>query len=91
MKKRKKQTTECPECEEARELIARYMGGDEDEELARELLLHAQTCADCATLLRSLRRLVDYCRLEPNCEMPVTVRRELWVTIRREIHTSHRK
>jgi len=91
MKKRKKQTGECHDCDEARELIARYMGGDEDEDLAREMLLHAQTCADCATLLRSLRRLVDYCRLEPNCEMPVTVRRELWVTIRREIHTSHRK
>ena len=87
MKKPGKQTTECHECDEAKDLIARYMGGDEDDELARELLLHAQTCAECATLLRSLRRLVDYCHLEPNCEMPVTVRRELWVTIRRELHT----
>jgi hypothetical protein len=91
MKKRKKQTGECHDCTEAKELIARYVSGDEDEELARKVLLHAQTCSECATLLRSLKRLVHYCSLEPTCEMPVTVRRELWVTIRREIHTSHGK
>ena len=87
MKKQKKQPVECHECDEVQELIAQYMGGDEDEELARALLLHAQSCVNCASLLRSLKRLVDYCHLEPNCEMPVAVRRELWVTIRREIHT----
>ena len=87
MKKRKKQTGECRDCAEAKELIARYLSGDEDEELARNVLLHAQTCSECATLLRSLKRLVHYCSLEPTCEMPMTVRRELWVTIRREIHT----
>lgn len=87
MKKRKKQTGECHDCGEVKELIARYVGGEEDQELARQVLLHAQTCAECATLLRSLKRLVHYCSLEPNCEMPVAVRRELWVTIRREIHT----
>jgi hypothetical protein len=90
MKKRKKQTGECHDCGEARELIARYMGGDEDGDLARELLLHAQTCTECATLLRSLKRLVHYCSLEPTCEMPVTVRRELWISIRREIHTTRK-
>ncbi len=87
MKKRKKRTDECRDCEEVKELIARYVGGDEDEELARKVLVHAQSCSQCATLLRSLKRLVHYCSLEPNCEMPVTVRRELWVTIRRELHT----
>jgi hypothetical protein len=91
MKKRKKRTGECRDCTEAKDQIARYVGGDEDEELARKVLLHAQTCSDCAILLRSLKRLVHYCSLEPTCEMPVTVRRELWVSIRREIHTSHRK
>jgi hypothetical protein len=79
MKKRKKQTGECHDCTEAKELIA------------RKVLLHAQSCTECATLLRSLKRLVHYCSLEPTCDMPTTVRRELWVTIRREIHTSHRK
>jgi hypothetical protein len=91
MKKRKTQTGECHDCGEAKELIARYVGGDEDDELARKLLLHAQSCTECATLLRSLKRLVHYCSLEPTCEMPVEVRRELWVSIRREIRTSHRK
>ena len=87
MKKRKKQTGECRDCGEAKELIARFVGGDEDDELARKVLLHAQSCSECATLLRSLKRLVHYCSLEPTCDMPVTVRRELWVTIRREIRT----
>jgi hypothetical protein len=91
MKKRKKKPGECHDCGEVKELIARYVGGDEDEELARKVLLHAQTCTECATLLRSLKRLVHYCSLEPTCEMPTTVRRELWVTIRREIRTSSRK
>ena len=91
MKKRKKQTGECHDCGEVEGLIARYVGGDEDEELARQVLLHAQTCPECAGLLRSLKRLVHYCSLEPTCEMPVTVRRELWVTIRREIHTRGRE
>jgi hypothetical protein len=35
--------------------------------------------------------LVHYCSLEPTCEMPVAVRKELWVSIRREIHTRHSK
>ena len=89
--KKKKHTGECHDCTEAKELIARYVGGDEDDELARRVLLHAQTCPECATLLRSLKRLVHYCSLEPNCDMPVAVRRELWVSIRREIHTRHSK
>jgi len=87
MKKPKKQTADCHDCGEVEELIARYVGGDEDEELAREVLLHAQTCGECAHLLRSLKRLVHHLSLEPNCEMPAAVRRELWITIRREIHT----
>jgi glutaredoxin-related protein len=91
MRKKRKPTGECRDCAEAKELIARYVGGDEDDELARKVLLHAQSCGECATLLRSLKRLVHYCSLEPTCEMPVAVRRELWVTIRREIHTRHSK
>jgi hypothetical protein len=86
MKKSKKQTGECHDCGEARELIARYVSGDEDEELARKVLLHAQSCSECASLFRSLKRLVHYCSLEPACDLPTTVRRELWVKIRREIH-----
>ena len=87
MKKPRKRTDECGDCEEVKKLIARYVSGDEDEELARKVLVHAQSCGQCATLLRSLKRLVHYCSLEPNCEMPVAVRRELWITIRRELHT----
>ncbi len=85
MKKRKRRPAECHDCGEVEQLIAEYLDGEADAELASALLLHAQSCAHCATLLRSLKRLVHYCSLEPNCEMPVAVRRELWVTIRREI------
>jgi anti-sigma factor RsiW len=85
MKKRKKQPVDCSDCAEVEKLIAEYMDGEADAELASALLLHAQSCAHCAALLRSLKRLVHYCSLEPNCEMPVAVRKELWVTIRREL------
>jgi len=91
MKKQKKRPDECHDCGEVEKLIAEYMDGEADAELASALLLHAQSCVHCATLLRSLKRLVHYCSLEPNCEMPVAVRRELWVTIRREIHTDLRE
>lgn len=91
MKKRKKPGGECHDCGEARELIARYVNGDEDEELARQVLLHAQSCPECAGLLRSLKRLVHYCRLEPTCDMPGAVRKELWISIRREIRTRRRE
>jgi hypothetical protein len=84
LKKRKNKPSECHDCGEAKKLIARYVGGDEDDELARKLLLHAQSCTECAALLRSLKRLVHYCSLEPSGEMPMAVRRELWVTIRRD-------
>ncbi len=86
MKKPKRRTTECHECEEVYELIAEYMGGEADDELTRALLLHAQSCANCARLLRSLKRLVHSLHLEPNCELPVAVREELWVIIRKEMH-----
>jgi hypothetical protein len=76
---------ECRECEELLEMIAAFVDGEADTELRRELLLHAQTCTDCARLLRSFQRLVHYCHIEPNCEMPANVRRELWITIRQEI------
>lgn len=76
-KKQKKQTGARCDCGEAKELIARYVGGDEDEKLARKVLSHAQTCKECAALLRNLDRLVHYCSLEPTRELPVTVRREL--------------
>jgi hypothetical protein len=87
MNERIEPSTECTECVELLEMMAQFIDGEADEELRRDLILHAQSCRDCARLLRSLQRLVHYCHLEPNCEMPVTVRRELWVTIRRELHT----
>jgi len=86
MKKPRKQPTECSDCDEVQKLIAEYLGGEEDSELACALLLHVQSCPDCAALLRSLKRMIHYCHLEPNCELPVAVREELWVTIRRELH-----
>lgn len=78
---------ECVECAELLEQLAGYLDGELSPEVQHDLLLHAQECAHCARLVRSLRRLVDYCRLEPNCEMPPAVRTELWITIRRELYS----
>jgi hypothetical protein len=87
MKKKTKPVAECRDCTDAYELVAEFMTGEVDKELTRELLLHAQSCPNCARLLRSLKRLVHYCHLEPNREIPSAVREELWVTIRRELYT----
>jgi len=85
MRKRRVKSSMRSECTRGRELIAEYMRGEADTGRTRELVLHAQSCSECATLLRSLKRLVHYCSLEPDREMPVAVRRELWVTIRRDV------
>jgi anti-sigma factor RsiW len=78
---------ECAECEELLEHMAQYLDGELTEELRRELVLHAQSCRNCAHLLRTMERLVAMCQLEPNCEMPEAIRQELWVTIRAELQS----
>ena len=77
----------CRECVELLQMMAQFVEGEADEELRRDLLVHAQSCGDCARILRTLQRLVHYCHIEPNCEMPASVRHELWVTIRQELYT----
>jgi hypothetical protein len=84
MKKRNKKPNECHECLRGHELIAEYMGGEADTEPTRELLLHAQTCTNCATLLRSLKPLVLFCLGESNGELPGE-RKVLFSAIRREL------
>lgn len=76
----------CSECEELLELLNGFLDGELDDELRHELMLHAQSCNNCARLLYSLRRLVAHCRTEPSCDMPASVRQQLWLAIRREIH-----
>jgi anti-sigma factor RsiW len=80
----------CTDCQELVEWVAEYLEGEMDPETQRQLLVHVQTCRRCAEMLRSMKRLVNYCQLEPNCEVPRTVHQELWVSIRREIYIEHR-
>lgn len=77
--------TECRECEQLLELLGGYFDGELTAEVRHEVMMHAMTCDSCTRLLHSLRRLVAYCRVEPTCDMPGTVRQELWIAIRREI------
>jgi anti-sigma factor RsiW len=75
----------CPDCQELVEWLAQYIEGEMAAEAQRQLLLHIQTCHACAEMLRSMKRTVHYCHLQPSCEIPQTVHEELWVCIRREI------
>ena len=78
---------ECRECADLLEALSEYLDGNLAAEMRTELLVHAQTCSECARLLYSLRRLVATCQSQPNCEMPAEVRTQLWVTIRQELYT----
>ena len=78
---------ECRECSDLLQFLEGYLDGELTEKVRQDVLLHAQECHRCARLLRSLQRLVVYCHLEPNCEMPTDVRQQLWITIRRELYT----
>ncbi len=75
----------CTDCQELVEWVAEYLEGEMDSEARRQLLVHIQGCRTCAEMLRSMKRLVHYCHLEPNCEVPPAVHQELWISIRHEI------
>ena len=84
MRKSGKRPNERHECTKGHELISKYMGGLPDADPTRELLLHAQTCANCARLLRSLKPLVLFCLGESDGETPGE-RKVLFSAIRREL------
>ena len=75
----------CPDCQELVDWLVQYIEGEMELEAQRQLLLHIQTCRQCAEILRSMKRTVHFCHLQPSCEMPRAVHEELWVSIRREI------
>jgi len=79
--------SECPECAELLEALSEYIEGGLAEELRSEVVMHAQTCPQCGRLLFSLRRLIAYCQVQPNCEMPAQVRQQLWIAIRQELYS----
>jgi hypothetical protein len=79
------------ECAEVHRLIADCVSGEPNDGFPLELLLHVLSCPDCNWLMPILVQVVRAGTPAPSREMPMVVRRELWVTIQREIHTSHRK
>ena len=81
----------CRECAEVHRLIADCVSGEPNDGFPLELLLHVLSCPDCNWLMPILVQVVRAGTPAPSREMPMVVRRELWVTIQREIHTTHRK
>ncbi len=77
--KRKKATCDCVELEEWAVL---YVEGEVSEEIRQRLLIHIQSCAHCAHLVRSLKRTVHYCRIECGRDVPQQAHERLWQTIR---------
>ena len=86
----REQGTECRECAEVHRLIADCVGGEPNDGFPLELLLHVLSCPDCHWLMPILVHILRTGTPAPSREMPGTVRRELWVTIRREIRTTRK-
>jgi uncharacterized protein YbaR (Trm112 family) len=82
--------TGCRECAEVHRLIADCVSGEPNDGFPLELLLHVLSCPDCNWLMPILVQVVRAGTPAPSREMPMVVRRELWVTIQREIHTTRK-
>ncbi len=70
-------------CAELSEWVCFYVEGEVSAEVRQQILLHIQTCRSCARLVRSLKRTVHYCQIEPGCEVPETAHHRLWQMLRR--------
>ena len=79
---------ECTECRELAELLVDYLDGEETVEVRARIMVHLETCEECARLLWRVRQVVSYCRLETDCDMPGVVHRRLWEVLSREIRIS---
>ncbi|MBM3314230.1 hypothetical protein FJY71_00100 [candidate division WOR-3 bacterium] len=82
MAERQRPANECADCLELDALIAQYLEGEERQQARAELMVHVTSCRHCAELVRSLKRVVHYCRMEPGCDVPTVVHEELWQVIR---------
>lgn len=65
-------------CAEFEEWVMRFVDGELESEQRRQLLIHIQSCYNCARLVRSLKRTVHFCQLEPGWEVPEPTHRRLW-------------
>ncbi len=85
MSGRKKDEQQCPECGEFLEWVADYLDDNETVEIRQQLMVHAQSCAHCARLLWSMKRVVRVCQSETGCEEPEDVHRRLWDALTRAL------
>ncbi|HTW91370.1 MAG TPA: zf-HC2 domain-containing protein [bacterium] len=83
----REQGTECRECTEVHALIAEYVSGEPNEGFPLELLLHLLSCPNCDWLMPVLVQVVRTGTLPTSREMPMEVRRDLWIKIRGELRS----
>ncbi len=69
-------------CVDLQEWALLFVDGDLPDEPRRQLLIHIQVCNNCARLVRSLKRTVHLCHLEPGPEVPEKTHQKLWQVIR---------
>lgn len=70
------------DCVELQEWALLFVEGELPDESRCQLLVHIQTCTACARLVRTLKKTVHLCRLEPGTVVPEKTHRQLWQTIR---------
>ncbi|MGQ9707485.1 MAG: anti-sigma factor family protein [bacterium] len=83
MKQKRKKGKAIGGCAELKEWAALYVEGEISEENRQQLLIHIQTCSNCAHLVRSLKRTVHYCQIEPGRDVPQDAHQRLWQSLRR--------
>lgn len=69
-------------CPEVVELLSKYLEGDIDAELCRELEAHTASCTRCAQRCDSLRNVLSVCRTLPAPELDAAQARALRESIR---------
>lgn len=82
MKKKGKMLKATCDCAELEEWAVLYVDGEVSGEIRERLLIHIQTCSNCAQLVRSLQRTVHYCQIECGWDVPQKAHERLWQTLR---------
>lgn len=70
------------DCAELKEWVALYIEGEASGEIRQQLLIHIQSCLLCAKMVRSLKRVVHYCQIEPGWDVPQKAHERLWQALR---------
>ncbi|OYD15392.1 hypothetical protein CH330_05810 [candidate division WOR-3 bacterium JGI_Cruoil_03_51_56] len=83
----KEEFQKSPECSRLLDWIVDYLDGKVTEKMRQEIILHVQTCEHCARLLWGMKRIVRYCQMQTDCDVPLLAHQQLWEALICEFET----